>query len=70
MAKRQNLQKMAAFNLGVAEGVHQKKKERDTDFHVSFLALYCKKSCLHGFRRGQTLLISHIRSAHSFMYGI
>ena len=35
MAKRQNLQKMAAFNLGVAEGVHQKKKERDTDFHVS-----------------------------------
>ena len=39
MAKRQNLQKMAAFNLGVAEGVHQKKRERDTEFHVSFSAI-------------------------------
>ena len=64
MAKRQNLQKMAAFNLGVAEGVHQKKKERDTDFHVSFLALYYKKSCVYGFRRGQTLLISHTMPIH------
>ena len=34
MAKRHDLQKMAAFNLGVSEAVHQKKKERDTDFHV------------------------------------
>lgn len=37
MAKRQNLQKMAAFNLGVSEAVHQKKRERDTEFHRSYI---------------------------------
>jgi len=35
MAKRQNLQKMAAFNLGVAEAVHDKKRQRETEFQVS-----------------------------------
>lgn len=34
LAKRHNLQKMAAFNLGVAEAVQNKKKTRETDFHV------------------------------------
>ncbi|XP_052241702.1 coiled-coil domain-containing protein 81-like isoform X2 [Dreissena polymorpha] len=37
MAKRNNLQKMAAFNLGVSEAVHQKKRERDTSFHKSYI---------------------------------
>lgn len=39
MAKRQNLQKMAAFNLGVSEALHDKKRQRDTEFHVSNLLL-------------------------------
>jgi hypothetical protein len=34
MAKRHNLQKMAAFNLGVSEALHQKKRMRDTEFQV------------------------------------
>ncbi|WAR07846.1 CCD81-like protein [Mya arenaria] len=34
MAKRNNLQRMAAFNLGVSEAVHHKKRDRDTAFHV------------------------------------
>lgn len=38
MAKRHDLQKMAAFNLGVAEAVTHKKKTRDLDFHVRPLA--------------------------------
>lgn len=37
LAKRHNLQKMAAFNLGVAEAVQNKKKSRDTDFHRSYI---------------------------------
>lgn len=37
MAKRHSLQKMAAFNLGVSEAVHQKKRQRDTEFHRSFI---------------------------------
>ena len=45
MAKRHDLQKMAAFNLGVSEAIHQKKKERDTDFHVSGLLLCSLNSC-------------------------
>jgi hypothetical protein len=34
LAKRHDLQKMAAFNVGVAEAVTHKKKTRDMDFHV------------------------------------
>ncbi|XP_071133662.1 coiled-coil domain-containing protein 81-like isoform X3 [Mytilus edulis] len=37
LAKRHNLQKMAAFNLGVAEAVQNKKKTRETDFHKSYI---------------------------------
>lgn len=37
LAKRHDLQKMAAFNLGVADGVNIKKKSRDTDFHPSYI---------------------------------
>lgn len=37
LAKRHDLQKMAAFNLGVAEAVTHKKKTRDLDFHVRCL---------------------------------
>lgn len=37
LAKRHNLQKMAAFNLGVAEAIQSKKKTRDTDFHRSYI---------------------------------
>lgn len=37
LAKRNDLQKMAAFNLGVAEAVTHKKKTRDLDFHVRCL---------------------------------
>ncbi|KAL4233395.1 Coiled-coil domain-containing protein 81 [Mactra antiquata] len=37
MAKRHNLQKMAAFNLGVSEAVHHKKRARDTEFHRSYI---------------------------------
>lgn len=32
MAKRHNLQKMAAFNLGVSEAFHQRKRQRDNEF--------------------------------------
>lgn len=37
LAKRHDLQKMAAFNLGVAEAVTHKKKTRDLDFHKSYI---------------------------------
>lgn len=37
LAKRHDLQKMAAFNLGVAEAVTYKKKARDLDFHKSYI---------------------------------
>lgn len=37
LAKRHDLQKMAAFNLGVSEAVLSKKKARDTDFHKSYI---------------------------------
>ncbi|XP_045197677.2 coiled-coil domain-containing protein 81-like isoform X3 [Mercenaria mercenaria] len=37
MAKRQNLQKMAAFNLGVSEALHHKKRQRDIDFQKSYI---------------------------------
>lgn len=37
LAKRHDLQKMAAFNLGVAEAVTHKKKTRELDFHVRCL---------------------------------
>ncbi|XP_052811861.1 coiled-coil domain-containing protein 81-like isoform X2 [Mya arenaria] len=37
MAKRNNLQRMAAFNLGVSEAVHHKKRDRDTAFHKSYI---------------------------------
>lgn len=37
LAKRHDLQKMAAFNLGVAEAVQTKKKTRDMDFHRSYI---------------------------------
>ncbi|XP_061176644.1 coiled-coil domain-containing protein 81-like isoform X3 [Saccostrea echinata] len=37
LAKRHDLQKMAAFNLGVAEGINHKKKTRDLDFHKSYI---------------------------------
>ncbi|XP_067676631.1 coiled-coil domain-containing protein 81-like isoform X2 [Haliotis asinina] len=37
LSKRQDLQKMAAFNLGVADATIQKKKARDTDFHRSYI---------------------------------
>lgn len=36
-AKKYDLQKMAAFNLGVADAVKQKKHERDTSFHASYV---------------------------------
>ena len=44
LAKRHDLQKMAAFNLGVAEAVQTKKKTRDRDFHVSILC--CENLCV------------------------
>ncbi|XP_062598481.1 coiled-coil domain-containing protein 81-like isoform X3 [Saccostrea cucullata] len=37
LAKRHDLQKMAAFNLGVAEGINHKRKTRDLDFHKSYI---------------------------------
>ncbi|XP_056013773.1 coiled-coil domain-containing protein 81-like isoform X4 [Ostrea edulis] len=37
LVKRHDLQKMAAFNLGVAEAVTHKKKSRDMDFHKSYI---------------------------------
>ncbi|XP_021352588.1 coiled-coil domain-containing protein 81-like isoform X3 [Mizuhopecten yessoensis] len=37
LAKRHDLQKMAAFNLGVSEAVLSKKKARDLDFHKSYI---------------------------------
>lgn len=37
LAKRHDLQKMAAFNLGVAEAVTHKKKTRELDFHKSYI---------------------------------
>ncbi|XP_046583248.1 LOW QUALITY PROTEIN: coiled-coil domain-containing protein 81-like [Haliotis rubra] len=37
LSKRQDLQKMAAFNLGVADATIQKKKARDTDFQRSYI---------------------------------
>ncbi|KAK3098685.1 hypothetical protein FSP39_021970 [Pinctada imbricata] len=37
LSKRHDLQKMAAFNLGVAEAVTTKKKSRDTEFHKSYI---------------------------------
>lgn len=43
LVKRHDLQKMAAFNLGVAEAVTHKKKSRDMDFHVSWIEIYCLK---------------------------
>lgn len=43
LAKRHDLQKMAAFNLGVAEAVTYKKKARDLDFHVR--SLVKKNNC-------------------------
>lgn len=46
MAKRHNLQKMAAFNLGVSEAVHHKKRLRDTDFHVSFYISFYRVSLI------------------------
>ena len=36
MNKRFDNQKMAAFNLGVAEAVNTIKNERPTEFHVSY----------------------------------
>lgn len=37
MAKRHNLQKMAAFNLGVSEAFHQRKRQRDNEFQKSYI---------------------------------
>ncbi|XP_033741100.1 coiled-coil domain-containing protein 81-like isoform X1 [Pecten maximus] len=37
LAKRHDLQKMAAFNLGVSEAVLSKKKARDLEFHKSYI---------------------------------
>ncbi|KAK3577401.1 hypothetical protein CHS0354_032249 [Potamilus streckersoni] len=37
LAMRQNLQKMAAFNIGVAEALHAKKRSRDKEFHKSYI---------------------------------
>ncbi|ESO84113.1 hypothetical protein LOTGIDRAFT_229612 [Lottia gigantea] len=37
MSKRNDLQKIAAFNLGVADAVITAKKHRDTDFHRSYV---------------------------------
>ena len=46
MEKKRESQKMAAFNLGVAEAVHTKKHARDP-FHVSPIppdTLFCNAS--------------------------
>ena len=37
LAKRHESQKMAAFNLGVADAITTKKRSRDTNFHPSFI---------------------------------
>ena len=37
MMKRHDNQKMAAFNLGVADAVNGKKKTRPLDFHPSYV---------------------------------
>ncbi|XP_046374340.1 coiled-coil domain-containing protein 81-like isoform X4 [Haliotis rufescens] len=37
LSKRHDLQKMAAFNLGVADATIQKKKARDADFQRSYI---------------------------------
>lgn len=37
LAKRHENQKMAAFNVGVAEAVKSKKTARATDFHPSYI---------------------------------
>ncbi|XP_064605813.1 coiled-coil domain-containing protein 81-like isoform X2 [Liolophura sinensis] len=37
LVRRHDLQKMSAFNLGVADAIKQKKNERDTEFHKSYV---------------------------------
>ncbi|XP_022082027.1 coiled-coil domain-containing protein 81-like isoform X2 [Acanthaster planci] len=37
LANRHHSQKIAAFNLGVSEAIKNKKKERQTDFHRSYI---------------------------------
>ena len=46
LGQRHENQKTAAFNLGVAEAIKQKKQARDTGFYVS-LGCYIYLVCLY-----------------------
>lgn len=61
LAKRHDLQKMAAFNLGVAEAVTHKKKTRDLDFHVRCLVKKKKKPRLSS-KSINSSLIEHVEN--------
>lgn len=67
LAKRHDLQKMAAFNLGVAEAVTHKKKTRDLDFHVRCLVKKKKQPRLSS-KSINSSLIEHVKILCLFFF--
>lgn len=67
LAKRHDLQKMAAFNLGVAEAVTHKKKTRDLDFHVRCLVKKKQKPRLSS-KSINSSLIEHVKILCLFFF--
>lgn len=69
LAKRHDLQKMAAFNLGVAEAVTHKKKTRDLDFHVRcFKLVKKKKKSRLSSKSINSSLIEHVKILRLFFF--